>query len=97
MVPISKPKTAAMMPLSGSLPTMTPTETIPNIAIQKYSAGPKKRVARASIGPIVIKAMALAIPPKADDQQATFNALAASPRSAIGKPSKVVAMDAGIN
>ena len=96
MVPISRPSTAAMMPLIGSDPTMTPTEAMPKIAIQKYSAGPKKSVSRARIGPMVISAMALAMPPMADDQQAILSALEASPRSAIGKPSKVVAMEAGV-
>jgi hypothetical protein len=87
---------AAKIPFTASDPTMTPTEAMPNVAIQKYSAGPKNSVTRASSGPMVISATALAIPPIADDQQATFSALDASPRSAIGKPSKVVAIDAGV-
>ena len=48
------------------------------------------------MGPMVIRAMALAMPPIAEDQHAIFNAFAASPRSAMGKPSKVVAIDAGV-
>ena len=75
---------------------MTPTDAMPKIAIQKYSAGPKNSVTRASKGPMVIRAMALAMPPMADDQHATFSALDASPLSAMGKPSKVVAIEAGV-
>ena len=96
IVPISRPRIAASIPLTASDPTMTPTEAMPNMAIQKYSAGPKNSVTRARSGPIVISAMALAIPPIAEDQQATLSALAASPFSAMGKPSNVVAIEAGV-
>src|SRR6056297_1238715 len=96
MVPINRPKTAAMIPFTGSDPTITPTEAMPKMAIQKYSAGPKCSVTRARSGPTVISAIALAMPPTAEDQQAILSALDASPLSAMGNPSKVVAIDAGV-
>ena len=68
--PISSPIQADRMPLIGFLPTKTAMAERPNMPTQKYSAGPKARVTRASGGASVISTTALTMPPMAEETTA---------------------------
>ena len=69
----SRPSAAAIRPVTALLPTTTLIKAMTNIAIQKYSAGPKNSVARASTRPMGIMAMAEAARPITNDQQVIFD------------------------
>ena len=79
----------------ASSPSSTEIEARPKTATQKYSAGPKASVISES-GARVIRAMALTMPPSADDMLAMRRAAPDFPCWDIGNPSKVVTIADGV-
>ena len=66
------------------------------MASQKYSTGPKARATSASGGASPSRNPAPTSPPITEAMQARVTARSPSPRLAMGKPSKVVAMADGV-
>jgi len=95
-VDTTKPTTPANRPF-----TIEPVDSVAirvseKIAMPKYSCGPKLSAALASQGAMKISAAMLNMVPRKENTTPTPSALAPSPFSIIGPPSKVVAIEDGV-
>ena len=92
----SKPKQPPISPLIRLPSERAAIRVRPNMASQKYSTGPKARATLASGGARASRKAAPTNPPVTEARQARVTARSPSPRLAMGKPSKVVAMAEGV-
>ena len=90
------PIQAPMMPFSMFPVDRAEIRVRPRTASQKYSGGPKARAIFASGGARSMRATAPTMPPVTEESVATVTARLPSPFLAIGKPSKVVAIEDGV-
>ena len=90
------PKHPPIRPFTSCPPDKAEISVSPRTASQKYSEGPKARATSANSGESVSRAAAPIRPPVTLARQASVMARSPSPRLAIGKPSKVVAMAEGV-
>src|SRR5688572_28295680 len=95
-IEISSPMQHPIMPLSRLPSDNAEIRVSPNTASQKYSTGPKARANSARGGARRNRNSAPTKPPQTDAKLASDSARSPSPRLAIGKPSKVVAMAEGV-
>ena len=81
----------AIKPLAKLLPASTPTMESPSSASMKSSAVPKARIKGRAISTAPVKITAPIKPPIMEAMKDADKARAASPRRAMGKPSRIVA------
>jgi hypothetical protein len=90
------PKTPDISPFSKDFPDKLAIIVRENIATEKYSTGVNFNVTDARYGDINISAKMLICPPRKEYNIPTPNAFPASPLSAMGPPSKTVAIEDGV-
>ena len=96
MIEQSRPSRQAIRPLLGVLPDRLITVVKPKMITATYSTGPKATAMRAKKGASRISASQPIMQPTRLLVMPTPRALPASPFWARGKPSNVVAMEAGV-
>ena len=90
------PISALIRPRIISLPVSITTSDSENSASAQYSKGPNAIATFASIGAISIIRSNPKMVPRNEKKMPTPSAFGASPLSAIGRPSKQVATEAGV-
>ena len=94
--PMSSPSAQERRPLTKLEPDSTPTMARPSTVSMKSSADEKARMTGRAIRMKALSTSAPKMPPTIELKKAAERARAASPRLAIGNPSRIVAWEAAL-